>query len=529
MTHTSTTPTPSTQRIVVSIPVVAVTLMEDRAKVTRRASLDLDPGHHRLRIEHVAPVLQDVSLQGDVVSDTHARVSDTTVRRELKALHVHQDEEWAQVQQDLERMEHDFEEAAGTQKRAQTQYVKISKMLFLSNQEVSQDVAWGVEDLEHWHTNLNALFERARDFRTRALDAHQTQLELKRRIKRLRKRLHQMASPSRTLAASIDLDVMVSEGGDVTIEVQYMCPNAMWRPQHRAVLQAQHVHVQTQAVVWQNTGEDWNAVELTCSTARASLGVDPPQLRADLIQAQRKQQEVQVMSREVEVQSTGPGGQEGAAPDTSVLLPGVDDGGQTRVLSPEGPVDILSTGDAHIFGLFDFKSDASLSLNMMPELDRRASLTCTAINTSDQPLLAGPVELVRDAGAMGWTTSLYVAPGAPFELSFGTQDDVRVQRYMRVLEDKVDTVSHWHNKRTRVQLFLSNLGGQERTILITERVPVSEIEHVVIKIDDVMTTSGMNMDEHGMCSWSITLKPRTQIQVMMEWTISSAPDVQGVA
>ena len=48
------------------------------------------------------------------------------------------------------------------------------------------------------------------------------------------------------------------------------------------------LELESEAVVWQNTGEVWGDVELACSTARPTLGTSPPTLTADRLSLRAK-------------------------------------------------------------------------------------------------------------------------------------------------------------------------------------------------------------------------------------------------
>ena len=54
-------------------------------------------------------------------------------------------------------------------------------------------------------------------------------------------------------------------------------PCALWRPAYRATLAADRdsVPLETDAFVWQDTGEDWDGVRLSLSTARPTLAAAP--------------------------------------------------------------------------------------------------------------------------------------------------------------------------------------------------------------------------------------------------------------
>src|SRR5690606_24149367 len=96
---------------------------------------------------------------------------------------------------------------------------------------------------------------------------------------------------------------------------------------------------------------------------------------------------------------------------------------------------------------------------LLPELAPVAHVRATATHGGGAPLLAGPVRLLRQTGrtltAVGRARLRLVPPGEPFELGFGPDDAVRVQR--RVDEERATTpvVGTQHVARA-VALFLSN-------------------------------------------------------------------------
>ncbi len=99
-----------------------------------------------------------------------------------------------------------------------------------------------------------------------------------------------------------------SADGEVEVRIDYVVPNALWRPLHTArLLGGSRVQFTSSAAVWQDTGEDWKDVELRFSTARSSLGTEPPLLRQDLLTVKKKNETVLVQARQVQVQKAGLG------------------------------------------------------------------------------------------------------------------------------------------------------------------------------------------------------------------------------
>lgn len=514
----------------VDAPIYEVTVQEDRAQIQRRLKVELTQGTHKLRVPEVATSMQDVSLRARV-SKGEARTSDVAVRRAVRIVRAYQRAQWREVEEHIERLRHDLEDTRQDQRHGSERLDKIHAMIAQGALEIPEDTAWGLETLPEWSEAIDALMTRAHQLRDEILDAHFKQEDLRAAISREIVRRLAMETPNEHFTAWIELDLVVETAGVIELELDYVSPNAIWRPLHRATLTSDDkVQVQTLAALWQNTGEDWTDAKLVFSTSRSSLGIEPPLLQDDLLTARRRvEQQVQVEAREVAIQSAQVEGSRGGggAPSepTGVDLPGVDDGGDPQNLRPEHLVTVRSDGQPHFIPLGEFQSDATLELIATPELSPYVFLRATLKNMSRGPLLAGPVELIRDAGTVGWTTTLFISPAEDLELSFGPQEELRLQRNLRVISDKVDEVSKWRNKRTETRHYISNLSDQPRTIKVRERVPVSEIEHVKIALIDQRTSPAASPDEHGICTWNLTLEPHSKQEVMLTWELQLAPDV----
>lgn len=515
------------QRRQIEAPVREVTLLEDRAQVLRRAQLDLSsPGHHRLVVLGVSPVLQDVSVHARAMSQG-ARVIDTSARRAVRVRREDKPELIRELDEQI-RAQHTLLLQAGEQKsRAQLRWEKVRRMITQALDEIPQDAAWGASDPEVWGQTLEQLWERARSLQETMLEQHHKQEDLAESLNHLIARKHAALRPDHGVVGWIELDVMVETPGAHVLELGYVVPNAIWRPSHQACLSDGRVVWTCQATVWQYTGEDWVDVQLFCSTAQSSLGTDPPLLDDDLLDVQRQQEQFVVQAREVAIQTAGPGGG-ASAPADGVELPGVDDGGDVQILKPEGLSTIPSDGRPYTVSLLRFEAPAEVELVAMPERSPRFFLRSTLRHVGRGPLLAGPVEIARDGGVVGWTKTLFVAPGERFVMGFGAEEAVRVARYTRQLLDKTDPDDKWRHKRHAVTLYISNLDDQRRKVTITERIPVSEIKQVRVQLVKERTTGEPTMDDNGMCKWELELEPYSHLMHELVWEMSLAPDVQGL-
>ena len=516
----------------VDAPPTKVVLLEDRAQVRREGTAALVAGTNRLVVVGVAPVLQDVSLRGEVVEGA-ARVADARVRRTLKVGAVERPEHVAAIEEELRALERRFLEIADEKSRADARYGLVVDMMRKAGAEVPEDAAWSLGHQQLWREAFESLGGRARKLLQESLARAFDAADVSEQAGKLIERRRAVDRPDVAMLAVVELDVVADREGGAQLALEYSVPNALWRPFHSAELVEpaagqKQLRFATSAAVWQNTGEDWTDVELSFSTARSSLGVEPPRLRDDPLAAKKKSESVVVATREVAVQKAGLGREaavSAASEPRAVELPGVDDGGEIRVLRARARTTVPSDGRPALVPVASFTAEAEHQLVAVPELDERVFHRCRAVHRGAAPILAGPVELVRTSGFVGFTRTLYVAPGERLELGFGPDDDLRVRRVVDE-ESEVDSVDQWTKRTFTTTVYLSNLAGAGKLVEVVERVPVSEIEHVRVTVVADKTSGAPAIDADGFVRWNVELAPYGRMKLFLVHRVEYAPGVR---
>ena len=511
---------------VFAAPVTQVTLLEDRAQVRRAGSLALPAGQHVVLVKDVAPVLQDLSLRAH--ASPGAKVSDVRVKRAMRVAPHEKPEVQRALELEIEALTERWRRLGEDRDLVEQRRQRLEQVLERGFTELPEDVSWG-QPQNQWKDTLETLFEKLRALRLRSGELNLQLRELAEERARLVTQRQAFDRPDARFVTWLEADVIVSQPGTLEVTFEYTVPNALWRPLHSAQLAGGMFHFESRASVWQNTGEDWNAVRLVFSTARASLGIEPPLLGDDLLAAQKKNDKLVVQAREVVIQKakvTAGGGGAAPTPPKTVELPGVDDGGEIRTLEAKGPCTIPSDGRPNTVALFSFSASPQRRLVAYPELELRVFLTSVQKNEAKFPILAGPVELLLENGFVGWTRVLFVAPGEEFRLSFGPDASLRLARTEK---DKTQdaTSTDWKTMSKTVWLYLSSLGDEAKSVDLIERLPVSEIEQVKVALSK-KTSPKPKVDENGFATWTVELAPRSQAQVTFAWELSTAPGVQGL-
>ena len=490
-------PPPKRRSVVVTAPITHVTLLEDRAVVTRKLRASLEAGETELIVEGVSPIAIDKTMicapsSGITVADV--RIDRTTV---VDARDVPRDVRELDL---AARAAHDKARDARIDASAkEDEAARLREVFELHAGELSEDASAGVGATSAKATLLElALAVRMASSVATMLQHESAHLD---REAEARDRLREDASrPTVVETARLLLTVTTETATTFESTVRYVVPNACWRPSYRASLAKEAIRVEANATVWQNTGEDWENVLLSFSTERPSLGSAEPSLSADVLRVRHKRPLV-VETREQSVDEL-----EGAA-GVSSEVPGIDDGGAPQLLQTSRGVDVRSSGRPIRMELFAFSPAVELDHLATPEVAQAVMLRARTVNDASHVLLAGPVELVREGEIVGRGKLPFVGVGERFSLGFGPLASVFVSRDIVHQPDKTSLLGGWTTRVYDVRVRLANLGAEPVKCAVEERVAISEIEKVRVAAVLEDTTDNKAPDANGFVRWTVTLPP----------------------
>jgi uncharacterized protein (TIGR02231 family) len=520
-----------------SIPVVEVTVLEDRASVTRRGKANVAVGQQRVVIERCSPMLADKTL---TATASGARVLDVRCER-----YVAPWRESAGAADEVTTLRAEREalvaklDAAAT--RAATARILADALVDISAAAV-HDLAIAASRgiaAEGAAAQLAVLDADEVAARRKLVEAQLEHRDISAALARLDERLSRAQAEAGEQAARIVIDLIAEAAGEVTIAASYVVPCAAWRPYHRALLDRAggKIEWQTTACVWQATGEDWTDVRLTFSLERPSLGVEPPDLEDDELRTRRRPETVTVEAREQEQQTTGLGG-------GALEVPGIDDGGLGLRLVAQQPVTVRADGGPHRVPVGGFAGTAQVSLVAIPLRSSWVHVRARIVNTGATPLLAGPVDLIMSSGYVGRAEIGFVAPGEKVYVGFGPEADVRVHRTETRDREEAGLLGGANVQTVRVAVRLSNLGAEKREVTVTERIPISEVEQVDVQMsapdayllgeddqpggEEITQVTARAYDERGLVSWGVELPPLGRRAITLEYKIKSQRRVDGI-
>ena len=308
-----------------------------------------------------------------------------------------------------------------------------------------------------------------------------------------------------TGAGAVNAEVLIRcSGTQARVSLTSTVGGASWRPAYEARWNESTRTLQwiTLARIQQRTGEDWRGVRLRLSTAVPAEASDLPRLRELAVETvagpDRKKALVRTQTPIVHAEATP----EELEPEADV--PSEDAPVENQRLSVQlavpGPGEVAGDGSTVQLRLAAVKLPATEVLVARPNLRPRAYRVLRLVNTGPAPLLGGSIAVHGSAGYVGKVPVGRVPSGAPFELTLGVDPRIRISRVAR---------QEAQRSGRRVEYgytFQASNPGREKLLLeVSDRVPVSEMEEVEVRIDDDTTPGYQLARDDGVLTWKTEL------------------------
>ena len=349
--------------------------------------------------------------------------------------------------------------------------------------------------------------ERARADARDAVDARRADLD----------RLHPLAVGTPVLA----LDVEVAAEGPVAVALERRRFEASWSPAYEMRLDTESETLALERLIRlrQDTGEVWRDVALTLSTADAARGTDPAPAEPD-------------PARAGEVGQFGARA-DGVAVEEALVVEGDDVAQLARTQSAAPIVQGLAVsyafpqpvtlypGSPATLTLDEIALDVTTELRAVPRRDRHAFLMATATNPTVEPILPGPVTLLRDGARIGERALPLLAPGAEAEIGFGPVDTIRLT-WLRLERGEGDAglFRRASTLREAVAFTVENTGTGAAEVNALYALPFSEQEDVSVEIRVEPRPDQFDWeDRRGVAAWRLRLTPGESERVEMVFEI----------
>ena len=522
---------------VIDSTVIEVVVFPDRARVTRRGTLTLEAGTHQIEFANLPLTLQPESIRAAGRGTATASLLGVDTRRvyfnETPTVSV------KELEQRIEEFNQQEKALADQATAAEVQAVFVKELAGKSAEQLARGLAFGRAEMSQGESLIVFVHQQLAGANATLRDIAQKRRELAKQISKLNNDLaaQQSSRPRERFTATVEIEV--KHTGDRALDLTYLVNQAGWGALYDLRLTdaaAPSVQLSYLGQVTQRTGEDWNDVTLTLSTARPSLTTLQPELkpwyvtaylplpappapRAQAMPSAAAPMMKNMVAREERARDAEPEA-ELAAPAATASSEGTS---VTFKLSQTAS--IPSDGTPHKINIATLDLQPRLDYIAVPKLAEAVYRRARIVNRSEFLLLPGPANLFVGGDFVGALPVKRVAPNEEFELALGVDDRVTIKRELKAHEVDKKLLGDRRRLRVAYEIEIRNLLEGKIDLELHDQFPVSQHEQIKVKLEAV-DPKPAEQSELNELEWRLTFEPNAKQAIRFDFSIEYPATLQ---
>lgn len=522
----------------------AATVYMDRATLTRQAIVDIPAGAHTVVFEGLSAAMMTDSLRAEGAAQakvTFGALSNRLVTgADLIAPKEKELNDQLLILQDQRRGIEAEKQALG------------EKQTFLTNlsQQAAARTRENISDVNLKPDQWTLAAQTIHDEMAQTLKGQITQdaalRDIDNQMNKIQLELNMLRTDQRN-AYTVTIPLEAAAATRLTVDLSYQIPEVSWSPLYDARFDTKtgKLELIQYGAVRQNSGEDWNGIALTLSTAQPQRGAglpdlgplwilldEPENFRSSEMVRWKKMTESASDSAVMAGAANAP--MPAAAPmemmeeKADFAVAQIDTGGFVSEYHIPGPSTVKADGTESKLMVGAFETESKMQVQIKPQMSTDAYLVSRATLKGEAPVLPGLVNLFRDGAYVGQSSLPLLRPGEDQDLAFGVDDQVSVKR--KILKDERSEAGVINRDSVLEKRFVTeiqNLHTQPVEVSVMETAPVAQNDQIRVEILKEETTAGYKDDVRhikGLMEWTLALDPKAKSEVKLGWKVSWPKD-----
>ena len=527
----------------------SVTVYPDRALISRRGEATLTPGASEVLVAGLPLDLEVESLRAGGRGEIGVRIIGVEARE--RPLVEANNSTARDVQRELEAVQDKGNALDQSDHALQNRLETLQKLAEGAAKQFAQSLAKGESSLEQLTGLLDYI-----GAQTATINRERAELELqKREVAALQlalaERMKQLRSGARPKDRLVAVLVESSGEGKWELELSYIVRGASWTPLYDARVATtpakERFELSLNALVSHRSGDDWNDVALTLSTARPGLGTLPPKLEPIWLDVPRLPAPGRARLMRARTDDThlddetffDKGGEmlDGLNPAEALRMPSikaaapappveaqhveaiVESDGATVEFKLPHRLSVPGDGQTHSVSIATHPFPAKFDFLAIPRRVEIAYLRATATNNSNLSLLEGAVSVFRDGVFVGKATLKNTAPNGEFTLFLGPDEQVRAKREMALRETDKNFLGSQKRVHFAYSIEVKNLKSRVVHLSLQDQIPISRSENIKVKLRS--STPEAVPGELGVLNWELVLQPNEKRTVRFDFGVEA--------
>jgi len=474
-----------------------VTVYQNGALITRNATVELKNGRNVLVFTRLSRNIIERTIQ---IKGT-GNYTLVSVNRTFDYLNEQQES------RELKELREKAKELENAIKLLNTKLTVANKKIdfLVNNQNFSENAKYTSAELE---AVFDAYSNKLEEVSTNILQMETEQSSKQAELQKIRRQINQLTSGRQQATGEIEVIVDAAENQSSTLSLSYLMNNAGWTPVYDLKVEGtkKPATLVYKAAIRQNSGFDWNNVQLTVSSASPNENTTLPELQPWFIDFYEPEQRTKARSEEVlnsvpsQVQEMEEGGDFFSVASPIATF-------QSQATSFSYTIDraftVPSDGQKYSAVISNNELPANYSYSAVPKLSSYAFLQAHVQNWDELNLLPGTANLFLDNSYVGTS---FVNPNVTSDslsFSLGTDKSIVISRKnVRDFESRNFFGSKVRETKA-FQISVRNTKPTPITLQLRDQIPIAQDEDINIDLREL--NGGSLNRQTGIITWKMDI------------------------
>jgi len=533
----------------------AVTVYPGSAHLTRTITLDLPAGDHTIVFNKITPPLDENTLSVSGEGNAEVKIYGGYIKQEF--LEQTPDDRVKEFQQKIQGIDDEVlvQNSSSQVLDQKTEYLNSIK-LFAGGQ-LPKDLVTSMPSVENLKGVGDYLASELANIEKQKNDIRIKLRDLNNERNTLAIKMSAVSGNFNNVQRRLAVDLGCAKAGKFTLNVSYLVNGANWRPLYdaRTDIAKSEIQFTSFGVVKQSTGEDWQDVNLTLSTAKPNLGGRMPYVNpwilsayveqklsavpvpamAKSITGQAVQYEAYYQSTDYAIDRQSSELKENRVVTTpaEMAYSQVAQNGLSVTYKIARPVSLKSDGSENKFPIATQVLKSEFEYSGYPKATELSYLGSEVVNSKELQLLAGQVNLFLEGDFVGKSDIQNVGPGEKFSLYLGVNENVKVKREQ--IEKKVNDIliagipSPNRTTTIKMKITVENYENRKIKYNLFESMPTAQNDkQIKINVNDVNPQPFKKDwdDRKGVWQWIVELEPKAKKEITYTYVVEHSRDMQ---
>ena len=518
-----------------------VTVYSDRAQITKVGKTETQKGETTLRFENLPEYVEAKSIQVNgagaaVLRDIKFKEVYFEITQDEKKKKLH--DETLEIQYKIREISDQINHAKKEKEFVENIVAKITGETKKTEGELNPD-NW-IKMVEFYRNKLSASDNEIRNNERKLID-------LKNKLDKINREIIQLGTNEHKTKKVVDVTIFSEEKGSVVLSLTYIVYGPSWQPNYNLRVDSENkkVLIEYNALITQNTDEDWNNVSLTLSTAKVQIGgnipvlapwyvnkfrpAPPKALRSEFKKSKKRSMKKDIADSfsmmDFDEEMTPMAGK-GIMPKPSAK---VQEKATSSVFEIQGKSKIESNNDTHKVTITLEKLSAEFDYTSVPKANPYAYLKAKITNNSDFPMLSGQANVFFDNNFVTETYLKLVLPEEKFELSLGVDEGIKIEHKELPRFNKDEGLFNKKHKKTfEYEVKIKNAKKTEETITIKDNIPMSLDDDISVDLTNPKykeDTDTVKLSNQGILERKTVIKPGEEIILPLKFIVEYPKDM----